>query len=923
MRTLLRRFSTSFVVLLSFLAAPLAHAQISTDILKPVGFHPSPINYFNVPYFADGFSQGEGWRSIPGVQSVDFGDPIDMTTPASLAQFDQNGFPRFLNPGQRLRAIVFGLGIEDPTNPVRPPGWPSRDTLAKGRLIVTWKGNADVRLAGCAFTASGSNGAQTGNIADGRRIYLCTGAAQSIEVQSMLTAITEIDAWLAPPDDPATPSVNESTSGTLEGQFFHPILLQRIADRNWSFIRFMDWGATNASPQQDWIDRRRPGYAFKSGVLNKRSPSAQAQGDRETGAPFEDMVRLCNETGKNMWINIPHLATNDFITKLAQTIRFGSDGVNPHTSVTANPKFAPLNSSLKVYVEFSNEIWSNGFAFPQGAWAIEEAAKVGLTREQFIARRFSDSWRIFQQVFGGTARLVRVAAIHTANDGYTRPLLKEMGSYGVTLGLSPAVRPDVLAVTTYFGNGIQDFVLEQGFATNKLFNDPYWTSALFIQHRQLAFAEWRRRMLAGDSSAGAGPDATSLGGGFSSNLRTLPKEELGFDLPIIAYEGGPSLFTDSAPVNDQNARNAQGIPSDDFVTTFVEAMNRDPLMKNIYDIHLNLAKSKALWTHTPYTDALFWSRFGQWGHLETFDQNPLQSPKYSLMLEHFDEFSAIRHIDTPLGPVPQFGSSSTLRPAIVGQTYSVDVLATGGNGALTVKIIGSFLDSGLTAVPIANGFRVSGKPSKSQKNFIHARVVDADGDPAWQIFTLESFGGPGTLVQSNFRGTSPALNRPFAQTHVLSPQVTWSGWQISRPIDAQGGVRAESGDDAFVFSLDGPSRGGANAGDSTLSEAIAESEFLTATVTPVGGALDLRGAEVRFLTKRRDFHAPRGYALMSSIGGFTEAAVLLKSVAPDKDDFTEREHIATLPSTSAFQSVTSPIEFRIYLQLNSPANLRA
>ena len=42
--------------------------------------------------------------------------------------------------------------------------------------------------------------------------------------------------------------------------------------------------------------------------------------------------------------------------------------------------------------------------------------------------------------------------------------------------------PDVMAVTTYFGNGIQEFVDEQGFTSGKLFDDPYWTSAQLQSH---------------------------------------------------------------------------------------------------------------------------------------------------------------------------------------------------------------------------------------------------------------------------------------------------------------------------------------------------------------------------------------------------------------------------------------------------------
>ena len=47
--------------------------------------------------------------------------------------------------------------------------------------------------------------------------------------------------------------------------------------------------------------------------------------------------------------------------------------------------------------------------------------------------------------------------------------------------------------------------------------------------------------------------------------RTLQNETLGYSLPIIAYEGGPSLFTDTI---DLGAQNGSGVPTDDHVTTW-------------------------------------------------------------------------------------------------------------------------------------------------------------------------------------------------------------------------------------------------------------------------------------------------------------------------------------------------------------------
>jgi hypothetical protein len=881
------KMSARAVVAVCLFLAVSAHAQIDTSILRPAGYHPSHVAYFNTPYFANALHHGGEWYEFTGFE---FGTPLDFN---SLPTQFINGYPQFLNAGQKLRGFLFGLNINDP---FRPAAWPARDTLAKGRIVVTWQGNADVRLVNCAFNAGDSNGGETGLITNGRRIYNCTAALQTIEVHAIQTPITDLKVWMAHPNQTS-----------LEGNLFHPLFLQRIADADWGFIRFMDMGATNASPQQDWADRRVPGHIFMNGVIKEREPSEGSEPHRETGMAYEHMVALCNATGRNMWINIPHLATADYITRLAKLIRFGSDGVNPYDAVNANPVFPPLNSNLKVYVEFSNEIWSSGFSFPQGNWAQEQAVEEGLAtdlndfagRARFTARKFSDTWNIFQSVFGGTTRLVRVAAVFTANMSYTEPFLEELGTYGTTL--TPAVRPDVLAVTTYFGNGIQEFVHEKGFATGKLFNDPYWTSPLFATHLTTAFDEWKRRMLAGDASTGAGPDATGIGGGFSSALRDLPQATLGYSLPIIAYEGGPSLFTDNL---DQNAQNAEGVPTDDGVTTFVEAMNRDARIAEVYRIHLDIAKSKGLWTHTPYVDSSQWGRFGQWGHLENLDQAPASAAKYALILEHFTTFTALRHIDTPAAAVPSFTTAASLPVGIAGTAYTQDIVTTGGTGARSIVVVGTFLDPGLTvaAAPTAGNLRISGTPTGSRKNFILARVKDADGDPAWRIFTLQTFGGPGTLVQSDFRGTSPGFNLPWTLTFVLSPNVSWSGWQ------AGAGVAPEGDNDALAFSVNAPA-----AANETLAQAMTDNQFLTATVTPDPGVtLDLRGGELRFATRRIGFHAPLGYALFTSATGFAQANALYVSSEVSKDNFDEIEHVITIPSTAAFQAITAALQIRIY-----------
>ena len=103
----------------------------------------------------------------------------------------------------------------------------------------------------------------------------------------------------------------------------------------------------------NWSDHWLPGDATQQYGSN-----IHVQGK---GMCWEYVIQLCNETGKDCWINIPISATDDYIAKLAQLFKYGSDGVNPYSSPQANPVYPPLNASLHLYLEYGNEVWNGEF----------------------------------------------------------------------------------------------------------------------------------------------------------------------------------------------------------------------------------------------------------------------------------------------------------------------------------------------------------------------------------------------------------------------------------------------------------------------------------------------------------------------------------------------------------------------------------
>jgi hypothetical protein len=71
-----------------------------------------------------------------------------------------------------------------------------------------------------------------------------------------------------------------------------------------------------------------------------------------------------------MWLNIPTWADDDYVTKTALALKYGTDGTNPYTSPQAKPVWPPLNPNLKVYVEYANEVWNSAGGFRCFPWVL-------------------------------------------------------------------------------------------------------------------------------------------------------------------------------------------------------------------------------------------------------------------------------------------------------------------------------------------------------------------------------------------------------------------------------------------------------------------------------------------------------------------------------------------------------------------------
>jgi hypothetical protein len=333
-----------------------------------------------------------------------------------------------------------------------------------------------------------------------------------------------------------------------ETQIFHPKFLERVS--KFSTLRFMDWMKTNESKEKKWADRPLPtDVRFREGV------------------PLETMVALCNRLSQNAWLNIPHAADDDYVRKFATYVR---DNLRPE---------------LKVYVEWSNEVW-NGI-FPQASYAVEQGKKLGLGKSDWDAqyryhsRRSTEVHKIWESVFKGQMqRVVRVLGTQVANEGVAEALLQ----FGDTKD-----HVDALAVAPYFAGeygGPDDYKKWEDKSVDDVIAD--------IRARSLPIA--------------------------AKYTRTHAEIVKKYKLTLIAYEGGESF---SAMGPGENS---------DKLNKLFDAVGRDPRMKQLYLEYLKDWKDSGGQLFMHFTDCYSPGKYGRWGALEYLEQPRAEAPKFDALM---------------------------------------------------------------------------------------------------------------------------------------------------------------------------------------------------------------------------------------------------------------------------------------------------
>lgn len=242
---------------------------------------------------------------------------------------------------------------------------------------------------------------------------------------------------------------------------WNPRFLEEI--KIYRALRFMDWDRTNNSERERWSQR------------NPKDAPLQ------NPAAYEWMIDLCNRNHSDMWVTIPHRTIThetgdqapDYALRLCLLIKTGVDlrdvdlkpllpqlnSLNAADLIRAGgvKTCDPLESELKLYVEYSNETW-NGM-FKQSHYCCDQGEVLGLDKNRWTAGFRYHAWaaiRLFRAadlVFGERSpRVVRVLATQSANPWIAGQHQQVMADPN----LNPwGIKADAIATAPYFGHQVE------------------------------------------------------------------------------------------------------------------------------------------------------------------------------------------------------------------------------------------------------------------------------------------------------------------------------------------------------------------------------------------------------------------------------------------------------------------------------------
>ncbi len=418
--------------------------------------------------------------------------------------YDANGWPTDLHGGEAGTKFLGKIPAE---------------TLPQGEYTVLYDGEGKLRYGHDVKLVSQSPGRDVITIEPGADGLLDA----SVVVTQTNPANYLRNIRILPPGgvcqrNPLKWVMQASECGWNDGQYlpfvqhyksivFNPDYLNFMKD--FKAIRFMGMSGITRNPVEHWQDRPRPDEANWGGTYGNR------------GVPVEVMVDLANRLHKDAWFNMPHAADDDYVRQFATYVR---DHLAP---------------DLKVYLEYTNEAWNTTFSHSE--YVQKKGLELGLGNNnaveagyQYYTIRARQIFTLWEQVFGGRQRFVRVLGSWDTRPDLTRKLLSYDNTYR---------QVDAVAIAPYFGGNVK------GFRESSTVDDIFRLTTEKDSYRSL-------------------PEVL----GMVKQQAQLAQQ---FGVDLLGYEGGQGLV-------DWATKDASQNPNPLFF-----AANRDPRMGQLYTDFLN------------------------------------------------------------------------------------------------------------------------------------------------------------------------------------------------------------------------------------------------------------------------------------------------------------------------------------------------
>ena len=365
---------------------------------------------------------------------------------------------------------------------------------------------------------------------------------------------------------------------------FHPVFLDKM--KPFKTIRFMDWMNTNYVQRGNWTNRtvlnvNTRGFSQGVEINGEVTPSTGYSGG--FGVSIDYMVHLVNILGVNAWFNMPHLATDEYVTNFAKQVK------------------ATIRPDVKIYIEYSNEVW--GTLYPGGKYAQTMGMQLGLSSSGTTSRfcysvlRSNQMFHIWRSVFDNVT-LPTADGMHTDSNRLEFVLNSQAAN--------PDVTKQILACSSLLAS-------IPAYASLELIH-----TAIAIAPYFGSYSTTKDKNLEIFMNTTLPAQIASIGSSIQSHASFAKAK----GLKLLTYESGQSL---------------QGTgKSDDLL--YLQA-NRHPAMATLYPAYYNMLRSNGVSLMMAFTSTATPSSKAFWGTLESTDQDPKNAPKYRGLLAYIEEHS--------------------------------------------------------------------------------------------------------------------------------------------------------------------------------------------------------------------------------------------------------------------------------------------